>query len=198
MPTEPVNNGHNDGRADETPFVGAPWIVPLAHVGDQLTRQIVASDDVCRWVEQELEVPTCTSLICDMDLRPGRRGSVVGTLRLRVTMVQVCVVTLEAFDVHVDDLVDAEFWPPAQIEAWDRERGQEAEIEEDSPDPEPILDGRLPVGALVHQALVMAIDAHPRKPGVEFGIISTESEADLAAEKPFAALAKLRGDPQNS
>ncbi len=191
MSAETTNAAETQEQPD-TPFTGTPWLIPMAHVGDELKRRIEGSDEVCRWVEQELEVDACKSLICDINLAPARRGRVTGTLRLRLNLVQTCVVTVEPFDVLIDETVDAEFWPPAQIEAWDSERGTEAEIDDDTPDPEPIVDGRLAVGALVHQALVMAVDPHPRKPGVEFGSVATDTEADRAAEKPFAALAKLR------
>lgn len=179
---------------DDTPFATGVWRIKVTHVSDHLERRIEASDELRAWLVEELDVLSCKQLICDVDLRPARQGRIVGTLRVYAAFTQQCVVTLEAFDSTVEETIAAEFWPASQIDAWDAARGKEAEVDEETPDPEPIVEERLEIGRLVHQALVLAVDPHPRKPGVEFGSVSTESAEELAAEKPFAALAKLRND----
>ena len=54
--------------------------------------------------------------------------------------------------------------------------------------PEPIVDGRLDLGALATEFLILGIDPYPRKPGAVF---EAPSSADRDATA-FAALAALK------
>lgn len=201
--SDPRDDGTGDAPArdpdsvPETPFVGPQWRVSVSHVGERLDREVVASDEICVWVTDEMAVSACTSMICKMDIRPTRRGRFDVKLRVRAELVQDCVITLEPFNVHLDEHADVEFWPEHQISAWTADLGKEMEFDDETPDPEPIVDDVLDVGALVREVLLIAIDQHPRKPDASFGELSTETEAERAAERPFAALAKLR-DPDGS
>jgi hypothetical protein len=64
----------------------------------------------------------------------------------------------------------------------------EEEGEEDPPDP--IIDGRIDLGALAAEFLALGLDPYPRKPGAAFDL----GEAEPERESPFAALARLRGE----
>ena len=55
--------------------------------------------------------------------------------------------------------------------------------------PEPLLDGRIDLGAIATEFLVLGIDPHPRKQGAVFEPPAIE---DDRAEHPFAALAALK------
>jgi hypothetical protein len=63
----------------------------------------------------------------------------------------------------------------------------EEEGDEDPPDP--IIDGRIDLGALAAEFLALGLDPYPRKPGAAFEGAEPEPERD----SPFAALARLRG-----
>jgi len=153
----------------------------------------MALETVRRRLAQEVGIVSCNSLTCDIDIAPGRQGRFTGTLRVRAEMEQNCVVTLEPFDIRLEETVAAEFWPERQIKAWDAERGPEAEIDDNTPDPEPIVEEKLEIGNLVFQLLVIAIDPHPRSPDAVLEQDSTQSEEERIAERPFAALQQLRG-----
>ena len=56
--------------------------------------------------------------------------------------------------------------------------------EEDPPDP--IVDGKVDLGALAAEFLALALDPYPRKPGAEFAAPEV-AEPD----SPFAELARL-------
>ena len=61
----------------------------------------------------------------------------------------------------------------------------------DEEPPEQLIDGKLDLGALASEFLLLAIDPYPRKPGAEFSPPKVEDEGD----HPFAALAALKKRP---
>ena len=179
--------------AEEPPFWGPQWCLRVSHVRDQLSRTVVMSDEACARLAEDLALESFEALTCAIEIKPARRGRFAGTLHLIADIKQRCVISLEVFSSRIEETLDIEFWPQAQIDAWDAGRGKEAEVNDETPDPEPIVEDILNVGGLAREALVMAVDPHPRAPDASFGQMSTETDADLADERPFAALAKLRG-----
>jgi uncharacterized metal-binding protein YceD (DUF177 family) len=63
-------------------------------------------------------------------------------------------------------------------------------LETDDP-PDPIIAGRIDLGALVTEFLALSLDPYPRKPGVEFEDAPTAPD-DRLEESPFAKLAALK------
>jgi hypothetical protein len=59
-----------------------------------------------------------------------------------------------------------------------------------------IRNGVIDLGAMVSEFLVLGIDPYPRKPGAVF--TPPESASGEGANKPFAALAKLRKNGQST
>ncbi len=122
--------------------------------------------------------------------KSATKFSVAGPLRARV--VQTCVVSLEEFETDIEAEVEAEFVvPDEKSEAPGRssDRGVPASAQIDAP--EPIVDGRIDVGALVEEFFVLSLDPHPRKPGVRFDAAEYSQSSD-GATSPFAALKKLK------
>ena len=126
--------------------------------------------------------------------RRGREGlHVTGEIRARVTL--VCVVSLEPFESDIVEPVDVEFEParPSREAPAPRRSRREApppepEDEvgmEDLDAPDPIIDGKIDLGALAQEFLTLGIDPYPRKPGVAF----EEPAEPPAKESPFARLA---------
>ena len=58
----------------------------------------------------------------------------------------------------------------------------------DKDPPEPLIDGRLDLGAVATEFLLLGIDPYPRKAGAQFGAL--KSDDDIA--RPFAALEALK------
>jgi hypothetical protein len=110
--------------------------------------------------------------------RRGRGVHVFG--RVRATVGQTCVVTLDPIENQVDEAVDLEFVP----------RGASSEPPGENT-PEPLIDGKIDLGALATEFLVLGIDPYPRKPGAEF----TPPAGEDGKEHPFAALAALKTRP---
>jgi uncharacterized metal-binding protein YceD (DUF177 family) len=133
-------------------------------------------------------------------LNLAKRGPVIritGSLKAHLT--QTCVVTMEPFESDVEDQIELEFAPPAYVtEAWERLAQLEASgSNEDLPEPpDQIVDGKIDLGALTSEALALALDPYPKKPGAAF-----EGPADAAPspeESPFAVLARLKGQGDQS
>jgi hypothetical protein len=55
--------------------------------------------------------------------------------------------------------------------------------------PDPIIGGRIDLGALAAEFLSLGLDPYPRKPGVDFEAPEGDAPGE---ESPFAALGKLR------
>src|SRR6478672_7295951 len=90
-----------------------------------------------------------SSDVCSSDLQ--------GEVKAQVE--QTCVVTLEPVGNAIDEEVDLLFVPGAE---------PRAEGETDENLPEPLIDGRIDLGAIATEFLVLGIDPYPRKPGVAF------------------------------
>ena len=78
---------------------------------------------------------------------------------------------------EIDRLVYA---PAAQAPAKD--------LKLDDEPPEMLVDGKIDLGAIATEFLLLGIDPYPRKAGVEFAPI----KADDAEARPFAALEALK------
>ncbi len=115
-----------------------------------------------------------------------------GTLSARMT--QTCVVSLDPIETALEVPVEAEFWPQARIEAL-AATADEAASHGILDWPEPSVDGRIELGALLYETLPTGLDPYPRREGAS--IEWTESPGEAASSgapgSPFAALSRLRG-----
>jgi hypothetical protein len=134
--------------------------------------------------------------------RHGKTIRVTGEVRALVT--QQCVVTLETFDSEIIEPVDVRFASaaapapaPRAGERTSRRRAAQLEPErraapafpnheEDDP-PDPIIDGKIDLGALASEFMSLGLDPYPRKPGASFQPIVDDKEPE---ESPFARLAE--------
>jgi len=124
-------------------------------------------------------------------VKRGKCVSVTGEIRARLT--QVCVVTLEPFESEMVEPVEIEYAPENLVaEAWERLAEAEA-ANPNAPAQEPpdvMVDGKIDLGALTAEALALALDPYPKKPGVAF--VDVLEPEDLSGS-PFDALARLKG-----
>ena len=116
--------------------------------------------------------------------RHGRAGLHVAG-RVSATAGQTCVVSLEPLANEVTEDIDLLFKPPpavqqeAEGDARDRSLDGEAEL---------LLDGKVDLGALATEFLILGLDPYPRKPDAIF-----QPPADgQPDEGPFAALGVLK------
>ena len=115
-----------------------------------------------------------------------RRGGgvhVAGQVEARVG--QTCVVTLEPLENDLDEPIHVLFAPRLEVAAKDDGADRRAGDEEP---PEPLIEGKVDLGAVATEFLLLGIDPYPRKAGAEFAAVKT---ADDSA-RPFAALEALK------
>ena len=143
---------------------------------------------------QRFSLLALDGLSAELTLRPLEGGAVRVSGRLEADVTQACVISLEPVPARIVETFSAVFGAP---EASLRE--VTLEMAEDDP-PEPIEGGRIDLGELVAQHLALAIDPYPRAFGASLdegpareGEETLANRAEEAANRPFAALAKLTG-----
>ncbi len=171
-----------------------PWRSPVtvAQIPDTGLHRDIEADVAAREAMAELaglrEILTARA---SFDVTPisGGRVHVVGEVHARIG--QTCVVTLDPIESEIDEVIDLEFAPPEQIPELADLVDDAADSEEEIPDPpEPIINGVIDLGRVATDAVFLAIDPYPRKPGAAF---EPRMEAVDPEDHPFAALKALKG-----
>jgi uncharacterized metal-binding protein YceD (DUF177 family) len=133
------------------------------------------------------KLPSIESLTASLALKRSASGGVRVTGAVHGEFTQVCVISLEPFPATIDEEIDVRFAPRAD-DGTARRPAEEPEsfsmTDEDEPDP--IVDGKIDLGALASEFFALGLDPYPRKPGVSF----ESPEEPGATISPFAALAK--------
>jgi uncharacterized metal-binding protein YceD (DUF177 family) len=174
-----------------------PWRVPVAvaQIPETGLHRDIEADPAIRQAMAEMGgLREVLSAQASLDVTPtsGGRFHVAGRVRARIG--QTCVVTLEEIETDIDEPVDLIFAPSEQVPQMaalvdDAEQG-----DEDTPDPlEPIENGMIDLGKVATDALYLAVDPYPRKPGAVF---EPMVEAADPEDHPFAALRALKAEPK--
>lgn len=156
---------------------------------------IRATNEECQAIATRLGLEAVERLSADLTVKLAPTTGIIRiTGRFDARVRQVCVVTLDPFDAEVGESIDLSIAAvPADI---DIDIIDIDPLAED--DPEHLEGNILDIGEIVTQHLSLALDPHPRKPGAEpQALRAGPDQADDAVEekpKPFAALAKLKGD----
>jgi uncharacterized metal-binding protein YceD (DUF177 family) len=116
--------------------------------------------------------------------RRGRAGLHVAG-RVTATAGQTCVVTLEPLANEVTENIDLLFETPPAVSAEAELASPETALDNET---EPLVDGKVDLGALATEFLILGLDPYPRKPGAIF-----QPPADPHPDEgPFAALGVLK------
>lgn len=176
-----------------------PWRAPVtvAHIPDTgLHRELEASAAERQAMADLAGVREILSARASFDVVPKSGGRVQVTGHVRARVGQTCVVTLDPMESEIDEEVDLIFAPEAEVRRLADliEEGQDdKEPPEVADPPEAIVNGIIDLGRIATDALFLAIDPYPRKPGVVF-------EAEVTAldpeDHPFAALKALQDNKQ--
>ena len=166
-----------------------PWRSPVlvAQIPDTGLHREIEADAAARKVMAELaEVREIVSAHASFDVTSRRDGRVHVAGQLRAVVGQICVVTLDPIESTIDETIDLEFAPPEQIPQLSDLVDEAEDSDEEIPDPpEPIVNGMIDLGRVATDALFLAIDPYPRKPGAVF---DPKVEAADPQDHPFAAL----------
>jgi uncharacterized metal-binding protein YceD (DUF177 family) len=176
-----------------------PWRVPVAVAQipeTGLHRDIEADQGIRSAVADVGGLREVLSAQASFDVTPksGGRFHVAGHVRARIG--QTCVVTLEEIENDIDESIDLIFAPPEQIPLMAALVDEAEESDEETPDPpEPIENGTIDLGRVATDALYLAVDPYPRKPGAVF---EPMVEGPDPEDHPFAALKALKAAPKKS
>ncbi|WP_303983301.1 DUF177 domain-containing protein [Dongia mobilis] len=158
-------------------------------------RQLEASPAERAALAEVLDLQAIDRLVAKLTLRRLSSGLIEVKGALESEVVQTCGVTLEPVPAKVAETFRLTFG-----DAQPEPDLSEIDIDfEDSDPPEPILDGKIDLGALVAEQLSLGLDPYPRKEGAALPQEFAPNEAEIAAEnelagkrKPFLGLDKLR------
>ena len=173
----------------------SPWHVPVAvedvaEIGQHF--DLEANAEVRAAVARMAGLRDVSRLRATFDVTRHGAGGLHVVGQVSATVGQTCVVTLEPIVNAVEAAVDLLFMPPAAPAA----AVEGAETLEESASarvdgPEPLLDGRIDLGGLATEFLILGLDPYPRKPGAVFQPPQNIAPAEGG---PFAALAALKRD----
>ncbi len=132
-------------------------------------------------------LPEIAALTATLRLVPWGRGGARVTGAVHGELTQVCVVSLEPFPATVDEDVDVRFAPPtaADPKLPTAKEGQTLSLADDD-EPDPLIDGKIDLGALTAEFLALGLDPYPHKPGE---VLEYSPESD-PLDSPFSALAR--------
>ena len=168
----------------------AAWRVPVARGAVPETGRrfdLVADEETRAAVAKVAGLRALPRLAASFDLAPQGRDGLRVTGRVSAKVGQTCVVTLDPIENEVDESVDLVFAPAAPPLAAD-EDSQVMENVADDERPEAMVDGKIDLGAIATEFLILGVDPYPRKAGAMFEPPSEGSEG----ANPFAALAALK------
>lgn len=163
-----------------------PWHVPLRvqEVPEDGCEIALSADEPTRAaIAAHVEVLALPRLEAKFEIAPSPGGGLHVGGAVSASVRQTCVVTLDPMTSEIDEPVDLTFAPAGtRALAAAAEAGSGEEVDE--------LDesGRIDLGALAVELLVLGIDPYPRKPEAVF----TPPADATTDDRPFAALAALK------
>jgi len=209
--------------SDDLQLPKTPFSRPLAatDVPEDGLELAIAADSKERAALAEADgLPAVNRLEAKLRVTAQGRGGLRVAGELSADLRQICVVTLEEFDARVVEPIDVSFAPeassaapPTTTDRISRRRREAAPPEEpkeprtsrhiadlDADAPDPLVDGRIDLGAIVAEFFALALDPYPRKPGARFAPPGEEAAAEEKEEKeaptkasPFARLRDALG-----
>lgn len=175
------------------------YLVDIDDIGDEpKTVKFAASKQECTDLARRLGVVSVEEAKATVTLQRAGGGMIhaMGSLQARLT--QNCIATLVPVAARIEEEFEGWFGDKAGAVSFARAKSErdakkahvEAEILEESVDPEPIVGGKIDIGELATQYLSLSINPYPRAEGApevhEFG---PKAEEGVSIRKsPFEAL----------
>lgn len=161
--------------------------------------RIAAAEEERKALCKRLDLNSISSLSADVTLH-REKGNIIhvnGLMKANVT--QTCSVTTDRVQTRIEETFEGWFADQDRIvmlakarhERLGRMTDSEIPILDESEDPEPLVNGMIDIGELVVQHLSLAVDAFPRRRGLEDSEIVEISAGDPGESlrrNPFAAL----------
>ncbi len=165
------------------------WAIDVHSVHGPLDLSYDAGKHELQALKRFAEVEDVTSFKSQVRVAPLSSGKFKVTGELEANAVQASVVDLSAVPAAIDETFTVEFWPPELLEG----RNEEAATFEEDP-PEPIVGGRIEIGAFLSELFSVSLDPYPRNADDTFSWEPAEKEPRIT---PFAELGRLRQKKQD-
>jgi hypothetical protein len=143
-----------------------------------------AGPEVRAQVAHVLDLEDVQRLVATIALTPWLDGMEIQG-RVEAVVTRLCGVTLEPFDVAVDEPLHVRIVPQGSPNAPRAEGEIVVDMDAEDP-PDEAADDGVDVSAYIVEALALSLDPYPRKPGVVF-----EPPTPTKEDSPFAALSGL-------
>jgi len=147
--------------------------------------KIEASEPELALIAERFDLPLVRSFSALVEVYRKARIIVVRA-DLKADLQQTCVLSLEDFDVRVEDQCELELVPAEEAEIRDTDENY---LFSDLPEYDELEEGPIYVGEIIVQSLGLALEPHPRKPGMDL-------EAALKAQAPTAKAIEVNAAPQ--
>jgi hypothetical protein len=162
------------------------WTIDLSAIGHAAAAfSFEASTAELMSLKRYVEVEDLTSFKAKLRIVPIADDKFRVTGTLWADAVQSSIVDLSAVRASIEESFSVEYWPAALIQEVRDEAG--APFDEDQP--EPIVEGRIPIGLLLGEILAISVDPYPRNEG---DVFEWEPRAEEPEASPFAELSRLR------
>ena len=151
------------------------------------TEKISAEPQECADLARRFGLAALYSLEAELKVSRWRGEGLKVKGRFTADLDQTCVVSLDIFHARLTDDFESYFLPAGSAAG-------AALVEEG--DAEPFENGIIDMGEAVAEAVALALDPYPRKPGVNFAdVIEVEHASgpgEVEERNPFAGLENLR------
>ena len=156
------------------------WHRPIAldRIGARrLDVTVEANPAECSALAVRMALPAVLAVSCVFHLIREGRDAVLASGILRARVTQTCVVSLDDFDVSLEEVFQVRFVPSGE---------ESDDIDPEAIDEIPFEGSLIDLGEAAAEQLGLALDPYPRMPGVEMPAADEETETH-----PFAALRRL-------
>jgi uncharacterized metal-binding protein YceD (DUF177 family) len=152
---------------------------PVSRASQGASFLVQATEAERRALAARMDLPAIAALSCEWVLRPDGKAAFYAEGKLRSSITQVCVVTLEPFPVEVAEDFSVRFVPEGE---------ESEEIDLEAVDEVPYSGASIDLGEATCEQLALALDPFPRAPGVA-DAVEPQGEDPSGA---FAPLARIR------
>lgn len=153
------------------------------------TERIEAEPPECAALAQRFGLPALHGLEAELKVSRWRGEGLKIKGSFTVDLDQTCVVSLDIFRSTLAGEFENYFLPAGSSAGTDRTAIAEG-------DAEPFEHGIVDMGEAVAEAVALALDPYPKKPGITFADVLEDKASSEAAEpseaSPFAGLERLR------
>ncbi|MBX9618831.1 MAG: DUF177 domain-containing protein [Hyphomicrobiales bacterium] len=161
---------HRFVRRADVPDAGREW-------------RVEASSEECSRLAEALDLISIESFAADLAMSPAQDG-LYAKGHFTCALTYRCVRSLEPFVHQLSEPVERLFLPTLPDEA----ETSELELSPDDEPPQLMAGEGADIGLMLAEALSLAIDPYPRKPGADL-VAETTPQPSLS---PFSILSKLK------